>query len=229
MREKLLTIFGVIGALWLVRNLYYICLILPDEAAQGAVYRNLFFHLPAWFTCFTAYFAAGVASAIYLIKRNPWYDTLAVSAVEVGVAFTLVGLVTGSIWARIIWGIWWTWDARLTWALITFLVYAGYLMLRGAIDDPTARAKNAAVLCVFAFVSVMITYKSIEWWRTQHPGPVLSFRTGGGTIDPMMESAVYNNIGAMMLLAIVMIAVRMRQEDMQRQVDSLRRHVHAVA
>ncbi|MEZ5356102.1 MAG: cytochrome c biogenesis protein CcsA [Bryobacteraceae bacterium] len=229
MREKLLIALGAIGALWLVRNLYFICLVLPDEAAQGAIYRNLFFHVPAWATCFTAFFVAGVASIVYLIKRDPWYDTMAVSSVEVGVAFTLVGLATGSIWARIIWGIWWTWDARLTWALITCLVYIGYLMLRGAMDDPTTRAKNAAVLCTFAFVAVMITYKSIEWWRTQHPGPVLSFRTGGGSIDPMMESAVYNNIGAMMLLAIVMVAVRMRQEEMQRRVDSLRRHVHAVA
>ncbi|MEZ5401392.1 MAG: cytochrome c biogenesis protein CcsA [Bryobacteraceae bacterium] len=229
MRQNVLTALGAIAALWLARNLYYICLVLPDEAAQGAIYRNLFFHLGAWATCFSAFFVAGIASVGYLVKRNPWYDTLAVSCVEVGVAYTLVGLATGSIWARIIWGIWWTWDARLTWAFITCLVYSGYLMLRRAIDDPSARAKNAAVLCTFAFVAVMITYKSIEWWRTQHPGPVLSFRTGGGSIDPMMESAVYHNIGAMMLIGIVMIAVRMRQEDMQRQVDSLRRQVHAVA
>jgi heme exporter protein C len=229
MREKILYAMGAIGALWLLRNLYVVILVLPDEAAQGAVYRNLFFHLPAWITCFTAYTVAGVGSIVYLITRKPVWDTLAAACVEIGVAFTLVGLATGSIWARIIWGIWWTWDARLTWAFITCLVYSGYLMLRKAIDDPSARARTAAVMNTFGFVSMAITYKSIEWWRTQHPGPVLSFRTGGGSIDPAMEAAVFHNVGAMMLLAIVMIAIRMRQEDMQREIDSLRRHIHAAA
>jgi len=227
MREKILYGAGILGTLWLVRNLYVICLVLPDETAQGAIYRNLFFHVPSWFVSFTAYFAAGLASIAYVAKRNPVADTLAVACVEVGLVFTCVGLATGSIWARIIWGIWWTWDARLTWALITAVIYAGYLMLRRAIDDPTTRAKNAAVLCIFSFVSVMITYKSIEWWRTQHPDPVLSFRTGGGTIDPAMESAVFQNMLALALLAAVMIAVRMRQEAALREVDSLRRMAHA--
>ncbi|MCC6586613.1 MAG: cytochrome c biogenesis protein CcsA [Bryobacterales bacterium] len=229
MREKVLYALGLIGGLWLLRNLYIITLVLPDEAAQGAIYRNLFFHVPAWATCFTAYTVAGIASVMYLWRKNHMWDTMAVSCVEVGVAFTLVGLATGSIWARIIWGIWWTWDARLTWAFITCLVYSGYLMLRRAIDDPTARARTAAVMCTFGFVSMGITYKSIEWWRTQHPGPVLSFRSGGGSIDPSMESAVFHNIGAMLLLALVMVAIRMRQEDMQREIDSLRRYIHATA
>lgn len=228
MREKFLYLLGAVGLVWLIRNLYVICLVLPDEAAQGAIYRNLFFHVPAWAVCFTAYLVAGGASLWYLVKRSAAADTLAVACVEVGLAFTCVGLATGSIWARIIWGIWWTWDARLTWALITAIIYAAYLMLRRAIDDPSARARTAAVMCVFAYVSVMITYKSIEWWRTQHPGPVLSFRTGGGTIDPAMESAVYQNILALMLIATTMIAVRMRQESALREVDSLRRQVHAI-
>lgn len=229
MREKILYLIALIAGLWLIRNLYVITLVLPDERDQGAVYRNLFFHLGAWASCFTAFTIAGLASIGYLVKRKPLYDTLAVSCVEVGVVFTLVGLATGSIWARVIWGIWWTWDARLTWAFITCLVFSGYLMFRRAIDDPTARARLSAVLCTFGFVSMAITYKSIEWWRTQHPAPVLSFRTGGGSIDPAMESAVYHNIMAMMLIAAVLVALRMRQEDAQREIDSLRRQVHAIA
>jgi heme exporter protein C len=227
MREKTLFAISSVAALWLVRNLYVMLLGLPDEADQGAIYRILFFHVPSWFVCFTGYFLAGAASVLYLIRKNPVYDVMAVSAVEVGLAFTLIGLATGSIWARIIWGIWWTWDARLTWALITCLVYAGYLMLRRAIDDPTARAKNSAVLCIFAFTSVVITYKAIDWWRTQHPGAVLSFRTGGGAMDPAMESMIYQNLGALVLLAIVLVAVRMRQEQMRREVESMRRYAHA--
>ncbi|MBS1829847.1 MAG: cytochrome c biogenesis protein CcsA [Acidobacteria bacterium] len=227
MREKILYGAGLIAGLYLVRNLYQILLVLPDEVDQGAIYRILLFHVPAWITCFSAYFLAGAASVMYLIKKDMRYDTFSVASVEVGLAFTLIGLATGSIWARIIWGIWWTWDARLTWALITCIIYAGYLMLRHAVDDPTARAKNSAVLCIFSYASVIITYKSIDWWRTQHPGAVLSIRTGGGRMDPAMESILFQNAIALLLLAGVMVAVRMRQEDTQREVESLRRYAHA--
>ncbi|MBL8178511.1 MAG: cytochrome c biogenesis protein CcsA [Bryobacterales bacterium] len=229
MREKILYGVGLIAGLYLVRNLYQILLVLPDEVDQGAIYRILLFHVPAWITCFTAYFLAGAASVMYLIKKNLNYDTFCVAAVEVGLAFTLIGLATGSIWARIIWGIWWTWDARLTWALITCIIYSGYLMLRHAVDDPTARAKNSAVLCIFSYASVIITYKSIDWWRTQHPGAVLSIRTGGGRMDPAMESILFQNAVALLMLAAVMVAVRMRQEETQREVESLRRYAHAAA
>ncbi|MBI3683204.1 MAG: cytochrome c biogenesis protein CcsA [Acidobacteria bacterium] len=228
MRERILYALGAIAGLWLARNLYVILLGLPDEAAQGAIYRILFFHVPGWITCFTAFLLAGISSILYLIKSDPRYDTFAVATVEVGIAFTVIGLVTGSIWARIIWGIWWTWDPRLTWALITCIIYMGYLMLRRAIDEPTTRAKNAAVLCIFSFASVVITYKAIDWWRTQHPGAVLSFRTGGGSIDPLMESMLFQNAAALLLLAAVLVAVRMRQEEIGREVESLRRHAHAI-
>ncbi|MBL8218610.1 MAG: cytochrome c biogenesis protein CcsA [Bryobacterales bacterium] len=227
MREKILYGVGLIAGLYLVRNLYQILLVLPDEVDQGAIYRILLFHVPAWITCFTAFFLAGASSVMYLIKKDMKYDTFSVATVEVGLAFTMIGLATGSIWARIIWGIWWTWDARLTWALITCIIYAGYLMLRHAVDDPTARAKNSAVLCIFSYASVIITYKSIDWWRTQHPGAVLSIRTGGGRMDPAMESILFQNAVALLMLAAVMVAVRMRQEDTQREVESLRRYAHA--
>ncbi|MBM3795848.1 MAG: cytochrome C assembly protein [Acidobacteria bacterium] len=227
MREKILYALGLAGALLLLRNLYVILLQLPDESAQGAIYRIIFFHVPSWFTCFTGFFVAGVSSILYLVKKKPVYDTFAVATVEVGLVFTIIGLITGMIWARIIWGIWWTWDARLTWAFITCLIYAGYLMLRGAIDEATARARYAAVLCIFAFTSVVITFKAIEWWRTQHPGPVLSIRTRGGNMDPAMESMLYLNWLALMLISAVLTAVRMNQEGVLRQVEGLRRQVHA--
>lgn len=228
MRRTVLYALTALGGLWLARNLYVILLALPDEVAQGAIYRIFFFHLPAWFTCFAAFFAAGVASILYLVRKSPAYDAFAVAAVEVGVTFTAIGLVTGMVWARIIWGIWWTWDPRLTWAFITLLVYLGYLMLRRAIDEAQERAKNSAVLCIFAFTSVVITYKAIDWWRTQHPGAVLSFRTGGGTIDPAMESMIFQNWFALLLVASALVLIRMRQERLQRELDALRRRAHAL-
>jgi heme exporter protein C len=135
-------------------------------------------------------------------------------------------LITGSIWGRIAWGIWWTWDARLTSYFVCWLLYAGYLMMRRAIDDPTTRARLCAVLSIFACVDIVIVWKSIEWFRTQHPGPVLSIRNGGG-MAPGMEAPIWWNLLALLMLSTVLIIVRMRQEAMQREIDSLRRHAHA--
>jgi heme exporter protein C len=227
MKDKIFPAIGVLAGILLVRNLYIILLNLPDEAAQGAIYRILFYHVPAWFTCFTAFLLAAVASAVYLVKRDLRADAMAVAVTETGVVFCTVGLLTGMIWARIIWGIWWTWDPRLTWAFITFVVYSGYLMLRGTVDEPGERARLAGALSIFAFVSVIITYKAIDWWRTQHPGAVLSFRTGGGAIDPAMERMFYQNWLALAMLAAVFAAVRYQQERQQRELDALRRQIHA--
>lgn len=226
MREKVIYVLAAAGGLFLVRNLHVILVGFADEADQGAIYRIMFFHVPCWFVCFTAFFSAGAASVLYLWKKEMAYDDLAVSAVEIGSVFTAIGLATGSIWARIIWGIWWTWDPRLTWAFITLLVYLGYLMLRRAIDDPTERAKNSAVLCIFAFTSVVITYKAIDWWRTQHPGAVLSFRAGGGNIESSWEMMLLWNFIALGLLSTSVLMVRMRQEQMQREIEALRRRTH---
>jgi heme exporter protein C len=226
MRQKIIFGLVIVGLALLIRNLNIILLGFPDEAAQGAIYRIIFFHVPCWFICFTAFALAGLSSGMYLWKKQTIYDDFAVSAVEIGTVFTAAGLATGSIWARIIWGIWWTWDPRLTWAFICLLVYLGYLMLRRAIDDPTERAKNSAVLCLFAFTSVVITYKAIDWWRTQHPGAILSFRTGGGNIESSWEHMLLWNFLAMGLISIAVVMIRMRQERMQREIDALRRRTH---
>lgn len=228
MRHKVVYVLATLAGAMLARNLYVILLQLPDEAAQGAIYRIIFFHVPCWGVSFSGFIVAGVASVLYLLKRRTTYDDLAVSAAEIGVVFTAIGLATGTIWARVTWGIWWTWDPRLTWAFICLLIYLGYLMLRRAVEDPTERAKNSAVMCIFAFVSVIITYYAIDIWRTQHPGPVLSFRTGGGNIEPAWEWMLLWNFIALALLAASLLLVRMRQEQIQREIDALRRHAHSV-
>jgi heme exporter protein C len=229
MRERLIYAFGTVGSLLLIYNLYIILLRMPDEAAQGAIFRIMFYHIPAFFTAGICYMLALIGSSMYLIKKKGIWDALAVSATEVGLVFAAVNLITGMFWGRIIWGIWWAWDPRLTWALICWLVYFGYMMLRRAIDDPTERAKIAGVLSIFAFVSVTITWKAIEWWRTQHPGPVLSFRTNGEQrVDPMIEHMIYQNWWALLLIAAVFLMIRMRQEQTQREIDAMRRQAHAL-
>src|SRR5579862_1081541 len=222
MRDKVLYGIAILAAALLARNLYLIFLQLPDEAAQGAIYRIIYFHVPSAITAMLGFMVAGAASGIYLGTKNLRYDAVAAAVTEVSLAFALVVLVTGSIWARIIWGIWWTWDARLTTMLICWLTYAGYLMLRRAVEEPTQRARLSSVVSIFGFVEVTIVYKSIEWFRTQHPAPVLTFRDGGG-MAPGMESPIYLNWLALMCLASILVMVRMRQENVAREIDSLRR------
>jgi heme exporter protein C len=227
MREKVTIALVVGAALLLAYNLYHIFLVLPDEAMQGPIYRIIFFHVPAAITGMIGYFAALVLSILYLSSGNFRYDSLAASVVEVSVVFSVLNIVTGSIWARIIWGIWWTWDYRLTSALVCVLIFSGYLMLRRAIDEPTQRARLSAALAIFGCIDVVIVWKSIEWFRTQHPGPVLSIRTGGGNIDPAMEHMLYLNFLAILMIAIALVLVRTRQEATAREIDSLRRLANA--
>ncbi len=223
MREKIAILLLALAGILLARNLHDIFLVLPDDALQGPIYRIMFFHIPAAIIGMLGYFAALALSGLYLFSKNFTYDALAASVVEVSVIFSVVNLVTGSIWARVIWGIWWTWDARLTSALVCVLIFAGYLMLRRAIDEPTQRARLSAALCIFGCVDVVIVWKSIEWFRTQHPAPVLSVRTGGGNIDPAMEHMIYWNLLAMLLVAVALVLIRTRQESTAREIDSLRR------
>src|SRR5947209_8524269 len=225
MRKQILFGLSAIAALLLLRNLYVMLVNLPDEAQQGPIFRIIFFHVPAAWTAFLGFFVALISSVIYLVSKNMKYDALAVAVTEVGLAFGAANLVSGMIWGRQIWGIWWAWDPRLTSMLVCELLYAGYLMLRRAIDDPTQRARIAAVLSIFAFTDVPIVIFSIKWWRTQHPQPVF---WGGGSFPPQWLPIFLWNMLAMVLLGTVLTIVRLRQENAQRELDSLRRMAHAL-
>ncbi len=227
MRERISIGLATLAALLLAYDLYQIFMVLPDEAAQGAIYRIIFFHVPAAIVGMTGYFTALALSLLYLKSKNLRFDGLAASVVEVSLVFSLVNIVTGSIWGRVIWGIWWTWDARLTSALVCILIFSGYLMLRRAIDEPTQRARLSAAMAIFGCVDVVIVWKSIEWFRTQHPGPVLSIRTGGGNIDPVMERMLFLNFFAVLMIAAALVLIRTRQEATAREIDSLRRFANA--
>jgi heme exporter protein C len=225
MRQKILYALGFVAALLIARNLFYIFLRFPDEAAQGAIFRIIFVHVPAAMVAFLGATTALVASIGWLTTRKYRFDSLAVSVTEVALAFLAANLITGAIWGRIIWGIWWTWDARLTSALVCWLLYAGYLMLRRAIEDPSQRATIAAVYSIFAFVDVPIVIFSIKWWRTQHPQPVF---WGGGAIPTDWFHTALLMLLAMTLLGIVLTAVRLRQEETRREIDAMRRYAHAM-
>jgi heme exporter protein C len=225
MREKTLIAFCVVAAILLAYNLYVMLLVLPDEVSQGPIFRIIFFHVPSAWTAFLGFLAAAVASVLYLVRKDLRYDAFAVAVTEVGLAFAAVTLVTGMIWARIIWGIWWTWDPRLTSMLVCWLLYAGYLMLRHAVEEPTQRARIAAVFSIFASVDVPIVFFSIRWWRTQHPQPVV---WGGGSMDPAYWNTLFLNWVPLLLLGAAMAGIRLRQERRQRELEALRRMAHAL-
>jgi heme exporter protein C len=229
MREKIAIGLSILAAALLSYNLYQMFLVLPDDALQGPIWRILLFHAPAAMVGMVGYFVALTFSVLYLSSKNFIYDSLAASVIEVSLVFSMVNIVTGSIWGRIIWGIWWTWDYRLTSALVCILIFFGYLIMRRAIDEPTQRARLSSALCIFGCVDVVIVWKSIEWFRNQHPGPVLDFRTGGGKIDAAYQNVFGLNFLAILLIAIALVLIRTRQESTAREIDSLRRIAHAAA
>ncbi len=225
MRERIMYVLAAAAAALLTWNLYKVFFVLPIQANVGG-YQILYFHVPAAFTALGGFIVALVASGLYLVTGNFKYDEFAAAVTEVALAFATVNLVTGSIWARYAWGIWWTWDARLTSMLTCWLIYAGYMILRRSIEEPTQRARLSAVLSILGCVDVGFVYKSIEWFRTQHPSPVLSIRDGGG-MGPGMEAPIYWNWLGLLCLSTVLVMVRMRQEESSREIDSLRRLAHS--
>jgi heme exporter protein C len=223
-RQKTIYFLAGLAGIILVVNLYRILLVLTDEVQQGAIYRIIYFHLPAAFTGFTMFLVSLIASVGYLATKRLRWDGIASSAVEVGLVFASINLLTGMIWARIIWGIWWTWDARLTSMFVCWLLYASYLVLRTAVDDAGQRATISAVLAIFSFADVPIVYGSIYWWRTQHPQPVLTT----GKLAAEMWPPLLMNFGAFLLIAVALMLVRLDQEETRLEIHGLRRLAHAL-
>jgi heme exporter protein C len=210
-------IFAVITFLLLSYALYQGMWVAPREATMGEIQRIFYYHVPSAWTSFLCFLANFIASIAYLVRRNLKADAFAVSTAEVGVVFCTVVLVTGPLWARPVWGIWWTWDARLTTTLVLWLIYVSYLILR-RYSTGQATPTLAAALAIFGFLDVPIVYFSIRWWRTQHPQPVIAGGAGSG-LDPHMWAAVLWNWVAFMALAALLIWARYRLEIVRQQLD----------
>lgn len=192
---------------------------------MGIVQRIFYIHVPSAAMAGVGFTIGGVASIQYLASRKHSFDELSVACNEVGLVFAVVNLVTGSLWAKPIWGVYWAWDARLTSMLLLALIYVAYLILRQSISEPTQRAVVCAVVSIFGMVDMPIVYMANQWWRTQHPQPVLS---GEGSIDPSMQFVFYFSCVAMLGLFWCLVRVRRRIEEMRREADALRRAIHAV-
>ncbi len=196
----------------------------PDEKTMHVIQRIFYFHVPSWIAMFIAFSIVFIANIAYLATRKATWDCLGVSAAEVGVVCCTIGLATGPLWARPVWGIWWTWDARLTTTFILWLLYISYLLLRGLLDDPEKKATLSAVFGIFAFLDVPLVYVSNRLWRTQHPQPVILGGNGSG-LDPTMGKVLLLCVIAVMGVMIIVLFDRYRLERLRHEFEELRLEV----
>jgi heme exporter protein C len=221
--KKLAPTSIVITLALLAYTSYLGLVVAPTEQTMGDVQRIFYYHVPSGWVAGLCFFLNFLASVIYLWKRSEASDAMAAASAEVGVVFCTVLLITGPLWARPVWGIWWTWDARLTTTLVLWLIYASYLLLRKFADGPQMRTL-AAVLAIFGYVDVPIVYYSTTWWRTQHPSPVIG---GDGSLDPAMWIAVLWNLAAWLAWGILLAGWRYSVEQ-RRQIAEQHAALHAL-
>jgi heme exporter protein C len=219
-------ILGAVAILLVIAAAYASFFIAPEERTMGLIQRIFYFHVASAWAGFSAFFLCFLGNLLYVWRRDQKYDWLAVSGAEVGLAFTTVVLITGPIWAHPVWGIWWTWDARLTSTFVLWLLYVSYLLLRTLVEEPDRRALLSSLFGIFAFIDVPLVFGAIRWWRTQHPQPVIMGGQGSG-LDPTMKSVFFFSALAMHVLMIFLVAERYALEKMQTETDFLAREVEA--
>ena len=198
----------------------------PEDAMQGQIFRIIYYHVPSASVAFLFFAISLIGSIGFLASRRNHpdraqiFDAWALSGAEVGVVFCSVVLVTGPIWGRRAWGMWWTWDARLTTTLVLWLIYVSYLLLRRFAAGPQMQTL-AAVLGIFGALDVPIVYMSNRWWRTQHPAPVFGGSSGSGMAWPMARVLLWNMLAwlawGLLILGIRFVVERQNQKIMERE------------
>jgi heme exporter protein C len=185
--------------------LYMVFVYVPTEESMGIVQRIFYFHVPSAWVGFLAFFVVFVCSILYLVKRDTRWDVIATCSAELGVLFTTLVLITGPIWARPVWGVWWTWEPRLTTALILWLIYVAYMLVRSYASDKEQGARFGAVVGIVGFIDVPIVFLATTWWRTQHPG-ALVFQSGG--LAPSMLATLMVSLAAFTALYWLLLVAR---------------------
>jgi heme exporter protein C len=183
----------------------------PTDALQGPVQRIFYLHVSSAIAAFACFFVVFLGGGVYLWKDNLAADRVARAAALVGLVFTTVTLVMGMEWAKPIWGVYWTWDARLTSTLVLWIIYAGYLLVRRLASPGRQAARFAAVVGIFGFADVPVVYFSVSWWRTIHPGPIVI----NDALPPAMLETFLFTMACTLVLAAVMVAIRYRIETLQ--------------
>src|SRR2546428_11362787 len=199
--------------------LYTIFRVVPTEAKMGVVQRIFYFHVPSAMAGFLGVVLCAICSALYLWTRDRRLDRVAHASAELGVVFFTIVLLTGPIWARPVWGVWWTGEVRLTSTLVLWLLYSGYLILRQSTENPEQGARFCAVIALVGALDIPIIYYSVEWWRGLHP-KVLKV-SGGQGLDAEMAKALTLCSTTFILLFLLLLLQRVRLGRLQDEVESL--------
>ena len=208
-----------ISAVTMAVALFVVFLVVPREAVMGDLQRIFYFHVASAWVGYLALFVAFTGSLLFLLQRELFWDSLAFCSVEIGLVFMTGAIITGSIWAKATWGVWWTWEPRLTTSAVLWAIYASYLTLRRALEDQSRRARVSAVYSVLGFVSVPVNFMAIRWWRTVHP---LIFEGGGSNLSSAMLATLIFSVATFTLLYSTLLSFRLSLERMSDQVRQLR-------
>ncbi len=218
-RDRLLTVLIMLTTLAMLASLYLVLVWVPTEKTMGVIQRVFYFHVPSAWVAFLAFAVAAVAALLFLARRQEHWDRVEVASLELGIVFSTVALITGSIWARPIWNTWWTWDPRLTTTLVMWIYYVASLLLRQMVDSPERSARFGAVLAIVGFVNVPLVFLTIRLWRTIHP---VLFTTEGFGLAPEMLLTLLISLGTFTLLYFCLLTARVRLESLQARLAQLR-------
>ena len=213
---------AVVSGMFLA-NLALIFFYVPTERVMGIVQRIFYFHVPLALVGFLSFFIVFIASILYLVKRSEKWDRRAQAAAEVGVVFLTGAIISGAIWAKPVWGTWWTWDPKLTTTFILWVIYIGYLMVRNLAPSRGQAARYSAVIGIIGAIDIPIVYMASEWWRTLHPELVAGPLAETGSLESSMRFVFYFSILTFTLLLLYLIQARTAQRRAEEAVEELRR------
>jgi heme exporter protein C len=214
-RPRWILPFAAFALLLLIGSQVYGFVASPPDRDMGHLQKIMYVHVPAAWGMLVAYAAVFVLSLLYLWKRQEKHDLLAASVAEVGVVFNALALALGSIWGRPTWGVWWTWDARLTSTAVLLVIFAGYLALRAFTEDPDRRARWSAAVGILGFLNSYVVYMSVRWWRTLH-----QTQSTRGTVEPEYALGLELNAFGILFVMIVFIALRYRAAKLDRMAEA---------
>ena len=213
-----INILSGLGFALMLAALYMVFLYVPTEKHTGIIQRIFYFHVPLAWISFLAFFVTFVFSILYLCKREMKWDDIACASAEIGVVFTTLVLITGPVWAKPAWGIWWTWDARLTTSLVLWLIYVSYLLVRSFATEPARGARLSAVIGIVGFIDVPIVFLTVNLWRTQHPTLIIF----EGGLTPPMLMVLLVCIAAFTVLYVLLLIQSANLKSMESDVKRLK-------
>ena len=207
-------LFGIAALVTMLIGSFVGLFVVSPDRLQGDVQRLMYVHVPAAWLAFLAFFIVFLMSVLYLIQRDLKWDRVAHASAEIGVVFTVLTLALGSMWGKPTWGVWWTWDPRLTTTAIMLAIYVGYLAIRSFADDPDKRARWAAIVGIIGFANVPIVYLSVIWWRTLHQPP-----SSPRSVSPEILWTLLFNLLAFTLVYVYLMMRRIRLAKIEGELE----------